>query len=446
MMSEVKRLDIGEVEWTIEDLQKTLGTTIKFDDTIKTILFLTCLLTYTDSEQTNVFMTGETCAGKTYDVKEVLWYYPKEDILVYHGASPTSFFHAPDVVWVDGETLEPIDMSLKPSRKASMLEKKAWREKLSKGILLRDLSRKIVVFFDMPHMKLLENLRAVLSHDSKICYYSITDRSERSGLRTKRVGVKGFFVCLFCSASTFLDEQEASRNYLLTPETTEEKIKACLDLQAQENANPDFHFWKETEMTRVLLRERVAQIKSRKINEVFIDYPLETVLREWFEKQLLHGYKPKDHRDMPRLRALAKASALLNFDTRKLEDHKDKKILWVNEKDVQNAIRLYSDIVKSNELGLSPEAYDVWVKIVKPIISDRGLTVSDVHKRYWSVFKRRGNDRRLRDMLKSYAQSGLCVETKEGKMLKYYDIPQEDENKMIPQDQDQKLDSFEGEC
>jgi hypothetical protein len=439
---------------SLERLQQILGTTIMYDDNLKAMLFLIALLTYTDTEQTNVFMTGETCAGKTYDVKEILWYFPKEDIIDYHGASPTSFFHSPDAVWVDGEYLLPLDMALKPSKDSDEAKKASWRELLSKSVLLRDLSRKIIVFYDMPHAKLLENLRGVLSHDKEVCYYSITDRQERCGFRTKRVAIKGFFTCIFCTASTFLDEQESSRNFLLTPETSEAKIKACLDLDSRRNTDVDFSFWHETDQDRNFLKGHVKILKMLGINKVMLDENLEKQLREWFEKQLTHGYKPKDNRDMPRLRALAKGFALLNWQTHKIasdpepdeplhlepEDlnseaepmdfekeptEKPEKILWCTQTDVDVAIRLYSSIIKSNELGLSPEAYEVWTKVVQPILNDNGISIRDVHKMYFNVYKRQSNDRRLRDMLKLYPQKGLCIEQKDGRELRYFPISQE---------------------
>jgi hypothetical protein len=434
-------------ELTLEQVQEILSTTIKYDDAMKTILFLSLLLTYTDDEQVNCYLTGESSSGKTYDVIEALWYFPKEDIMDYHGASPTSFFHSPDVVWTD-EHLNPIDFSLKPSKFDSAEKKQAWRDLLSKAILLRDLRRKIVVFLDMPHNKLIENLRGVLSHDKEICYYSITDRAERSGFRTKRVGVKGYFTCVFCTANAFMDLQEATRNFILSPETSQEKIKACLDLDDRRDSDINFNHWKNSDPSRLFLKNRVQIIRERKVSKIMMDEGLELKLREWYDKQLLYGYKPKDNRDMPRLKALAKAWALLNFENRKIYptivgDFREL-VYYIDEKDVDVAIKLYSTIIKSNELGLSPEAFEVWENVVKPILSENvGITVKDVHKSYWSKNHRQIADRRLRDMMKQFAQAGLCTEQKEGKELHYYAIPQDP--KPEPQAQETKIDNFQGE-
>src|SRR3989344_4249677 len=73
-----------------------------------------------------------------------------------------------------------------------------------------DLSRKILIFLDQPHTMLLQHLRPMLSHDKKEIRLKITDKSQKAGLKTKNIYLKGFPTVIFCTAGLNLDEQEAT--------------------------------------------------------------------------------------------------------------------------------------------------------------------------------------------------------------------------------------------
>ncbi len=97
-----------------------------------------------------------------------------------------------------------------------------------KNIYIIDLSRKILIFLDQPHNQLLERLRPILSHDKKEIRLKITDKSQKSGLRTKNLIIKGYPSVIFCSAGLNIDEQEGTRFILLSPETSQEKIRDAI--------------------------------------------------------------------------------------------------------------------------------------------------------------------------------------------------------------------------
>lgn len=88
-----------------------------------------------------------------------------------------------------------------------------------------DLSRKILIFLDQPHNDLLARLRPLLSHDEKEIKLKITDKSQKHGLRTKNVILKGYPSVIFCTAGLRIDEQEATRFLLLSPDINQEKIR-----------------------------------------------------------------------------------------------------------------------------------------------------------------------------------------------------------------------------
>ena len=100
-----------------------------------------------------------------------------------------------------------------------------------------DLSRKIIIFLDMPHSSLLTKLRALLSHDEKETKHKITDKSEKGGTRTKTAVIRGFPSVIFCSANAKMDQQEMTRFLLLSPEINQEKIFAGIHQSSRKESD-----------------------------------------------------------------------------------------------------------------------------------------------------------------------------------------------------------------
>ena len=131
-----------EKPYSIERLAKVLGSTIRHDDANKVITVLTMLLTYTTEDQINLGFLADSSTCKSYIPIEIATgYFPKEDVLLTGYASNQSYFHD-----TQSETTKL------PNGKT------AFRI---------DLQKKILVWLDQPHTKLLERLRPLLSHDRK---------------------------------------------------------------------------------------------------------------------------------------------------------------------------------------------------------------------------------------------------------------------------------------
>ena len=64
-------------ELTLQDIDEVLSKTIFEDTEAKRILFLASTLTFTNDHQKNVILTGASSTGKTYNIKEILWFFPK---------------------------------------------------------------------------------------------------------------------------------------------------------------------------------------------------------------------------------------------------------------------------------------------------------------------------------------------------------------------------------
>ena len=173
---------------TVERLTDVLSLTIKEDRINKLITFLAFLSAYTEDSQFNISFNAPSSSGKSYIPIEVAALFPKEDVMKVGYCSPTAFFHDKGIY-----------------------------NKEREGYFM-DLQRKILIFLDQPHTLLLAHLRPLLSHDEKEIRIKITDKSQKFGLKTKNVFVVGYPSVVFCSAGLKIDEQEATRFLLLSPE------------------------------------------------------------------------------------------------------------------------------------------------------------------------------------------------------------------------------------
>ncbi len=168
-----KKIDCSQFKpIAAQELIDILGLTIKKDNENKLITFLCELSAYTENSQFNISFNAPSSTGKSYIPTEIARIFPEEDVIEIGYCSTTAFFH--DV----GEY-----------------------DEVRKGYLV-DLSRKILIFLDQPHTQLLERLRPLLSHDKKEMLLKITDKSQKFGLRTKTVLLRGFPSVIFCSAGS----------------------------------------------------------------------------------------------------------------------------------------------------------------------------------------------------------------------------------------------------
>jgi hypothetical protein len=247
----------------------------------------------------------------------------------------------------------------------------------------------------------------------------VTDKITNGSHRTKTVLIKGYFTAIFASAYSTIDEQESSRTFMLSPTDSEEKIRKAIELQGKKLTNPDFNVWYETEPSRVGLKNRIEEMRNAKICKVLFQEDDMKNLQEWFFRNTAN-LGPRAQRDFPRLLSIAQAWALLNFQNRArtVEEFN----IYANSTDVEIAKTIYEPILKCNELGLTPEEYEVW-QMIEPECKDIiGLRITEIHNIYYYTKKRHCSDKRLREMLKNFVCAGLLKEEKEGVIIKYYPI------------------------
>jgi hypothetical protein len=353
---ELLKAHLADIErpTTFNEVGAIMSSTVKEDDESKQIVFAACLNAQTEQDQFNISFQAESSTGKTYIPLEVLTYFPEKEVVTIASASATSFFHEE--------------------------KNRQWDEERECYVV--DLEKKILVFLDQPHFLLLERLRPLLSHDKKELEYRITDRKERTGLRTKKIVLRGYPVVIFCTGKLDPNEQEKTRMILLSPNVNETKIKEALKLIAKKNGQRlEFKESLESDPRRKWLMTRIDAVRNTGITDVYVDNP-QHIYNRFVEN---HSFsKPRDMRDFPRIIALIKAHALLNcFHRERLTPTRIK----ATEEDIQAGFELYAKVSRANEFGLSPYVWNVYDKVIQPLLaSQEFVEYKQVGKAYYQYF------------------------------------------------------------
>jgi len=361
-----------------QELVEILGLTIKQDEENKIVTFLCELSAYTENAQFNISYNAPSATGKSYIPTEIARLFPEEDVLELAYCSPTAFFH--DV----GE----------------------W-DKEMKGYVV-DLSRKILIFLDQPHNELLARLRPLLSHDEKEISLKITDKTQKFGLKTKNVLLKGYPSVIFCTAGLRVDEQEATRFLLLSPEINQEKIREGISEAIKKEAdNESYKGWLEENPERKLLKERIRAIKLENIKEIKIANPEKIKERFLGANKML---KPRHQRDIKRLLSLIKSFALLNLWWRE----RNGSTIVANEDDIEQAFKIWNKIATSQELNLPPYIYNLYQEVILKAWQDKnanrnqdfaevtgvlGLSRQEILQKHYEVYGRMLDTNQLRQQI-----------------------------------------------
>jgi hypothetical protein len=363
---------------SLKELVEILGLTIKHDQENKIVTFLCELSAYTKDAQFNISYNAPSSTGKSYIPTEIARLFPEEDVLELAYCSPTAFFHDA------GE----------------------WNKE-AKGYVV-DLSRKILIFLDQPHNELLARLRPLLSHDKKEISLKITDKTQKFGLKTKNVLLKGYPAVIFCTAGLRIEEQEATRFLLLSPEISQEKIREGISEAIEKEAdNEGYKERLEENPERKLLKERIRAIKLENIKEIDIANPEKIKERFLGANKML---KPRHHRDIKRLLSLIKSFALLNLWWRE----RNGSTIVANEDDIEEAFKIWEAISVSQELNLPPYIYDIFQEVILKAWRDKnsnrsegfaeatgalGLSRQEIFQKHYQVYGRMLDTNQLRQQI-----------------------------------------------
>lgn len=359
-------------EITVEDIAEVLDLTIKHDFVSKVVTLLIMLLAYTESDQQNVMFNADSSTGKTYICQEVSKLFPPQDVKVYGKTTPTAFYYSQSLQEKDAKTGQPFI----------------------------NLERRILIFTEQPDTQLQENLRALLSHDSKRTPFAITNKG-KNGKNTAMEGyILGFPSTFFCSANMRIDEQEQTRCLILSPESTQEKIRAGVDASIAKNSHRDaYEAQIEGDKSRRQLMERILYIKNLKIKTIDIDDS------DYLKNKFMDGRKtllPRTQREIAHFMSLAKAMALINAPFRMVNG----KII-VQNRDIDEALKLWVPLSQSMAYGVSPQIFNFYKNIILPAyrtknryaVEEKGITYVDI---ITECFRQNGSYPNMENVRKQY--------------------------------------------
>jgi hypothetical protein len=317
-------------EMNLDELADTLSIEIKHDWENKLITFFCFLSAYTHHAQFNVSFNAPSSSGKTYISTAIARLFPQEDKISLVRATPTALYYQHGV-----------------------LDEK-------RNAILVPLSRKIILFLEVPGPDIQKNIRSLMSHDQWELVSLLTNKDKKGANRATKVIFVGFPSIVLCSAGLKLDEQEATRVILLSPEETEEKIRDSLHFTAMRNSGNESFMKRINENPfRQDLKERILAIRSEKVYDIFIPRINEIEVR--FTKTL-GKLKSRNNRDLDHFCKLIKAIALLNIWHRRRGNGS----FAASESDVDQAFRLWALVSESQDQNTPPALMRFYKNLLLP--------------------------------------------------------------------------------
>lgn len=380
-----EEIDISQFsEINADQIKEILGLTIKKDNESKLIAFLCALSAYSEDAQFNISFNAPSSSGKSYIPTQIVKLFPKEDVMEIAYCSPTAFFH--DHGNLDEET---------------------------NGFLV-DLSGKIIIFLDQPHNDLLARLRPLFSHDEKNISLKITDKTQKSGMRSKNITLRGFPSVIFCTANVLIDEQEATRFLLLSPELDQEKLGQGIENAILKESDKDKYNQKlALNDERNLFMKRIRAIKAAGIKQIKISCP-ERIMEMYLKGK--EKLKPRDQRDITRLTDIIKCFALANCFLRE----RIGSTIIANDADIEAGFKLWKEISPSQELNLPPYLFELYNKVILPAWEDKnsgldinfemiGIDRQEIANQHYRVYQRVVTKDQLRSRILPMLESANLI-------------------------------------
>jgi hypothetical protein len=382
---------------------------VKHDKVMTNLVLLTGLSAYT-SEPINLFLRGESSIGKTYNTAQVLKYFPKYDVWLLGGLSPTALVHDRSLL-VD-KNGDPILLSEKPGKATPETEKQAYYERMKNSYYLVDLQGKILVFLEAPNIETFNKLRPILSHDAKEISYKFTDKTGKGQLQTMNVVIQGWPATIFCSTSEKFIQDLATRSFTVTPNMTEEKYKEANVLTGSMVAYP----WKfEEDWDFAHLQGYVASWKDM-LAELECVIPYAEQFARFFPSR-----SARSMRDFKHLLGLIQGSALFHYAQRPLlirkikvqvdskdplaPEYREKEVVYVMATldDFVFVLDLWKEIKETTETSAAGHIIKFYHEVVETLAKETlakpaDFTVGQLTEKYNKLF----NDRKSSDSIRKW--------------------------------------------
>ena len=279
-------------------LLETIGYTVKRDNIAKQFDLLHVLSMY--AAPMNELKEAPTSEGKTYPLMQIVRVFPRGDVMVLGGLSPTALAHDYGIpIDPTGEDLRPkiqeirdkIEKLKDESVEAERSEKgkiKREIEKLQRELYeltkdskrMIDLENKVIIFVDNPDPRTWARLRPIMSHDKWETAYKFTDRPTKSGpLRQVTVVLRGWPVFIAFKAEETPNKgwtqeiwkQILTRGTTVPVEMSTKKYRAAIKLTGLKKGLPQLaldrelhtdEFEKCRKIVRAI-RQRILTLKQK---------------------------------------------------------------------------------------------------------------------------------------------------------------------------------------
>jgi DNA polymerase elongation subunit (family B) len=332
-----------KLEYVIGVVKKT----VKQEDALIRLITYTGLSSVSNNP-INLGIIGPTSEGKTWPVIRTLSYFPQDKIWNV-GQMSTKVLVRQKGMLIDntGQPIgqQVIDLKKKISclgsgkqdkeKKADLKQKLV--ELLENSRTLIDLSDTILLFLEPPDRELWNLLKPILSHDKPEIEFPYVEKTQNEGFVTKKIVVRGWPACIFCSAKDESDwpgwPEIMSRFIITSPNMNQAKYLESNILIAQTQSLPRLIQEKviistrDEELSKQCISDLLREIRnfSRSAGRQYTDNDL----RVWIPYgnilgEVLRSERGTDNRTNKRLMTLIKIIAISKSKLRH-------KLLYVQE-------------------------------------------------------------------------------------------------------------------
>ena len=330
----------------LDRLVKYISKSVKQEKNLIKLLIFGMTSAYTP-DPINIGIEGPPGEGKTHPVVEVAKLFPKNDVMMLGGLSPTALVHDHSkLIDESGKPLKPqLDKKYQELENADKKqEKKIKREIafiLNNAIRLVDLKGKIIIFLESPHRDTWGKLRPILSHDVWETTFKFTDKLYRGGpMSTVTVIMRGWPAVIYTSADSKSDgiwNQIKSRFLIVSPKMGLDKYKESIKLLGERKGVPKPRSIYNNEKKELnWCKDYILNIRNgleKKLKPFYEFYDAKDVTITWipYQKQIVNDFpknKGQRMRDFANFIRVLQVSAIFNsFDRPILVIEKDKFII-----------------------------------------------------------------------------------------------------------------------
>lgn len=210
-----------------------------------------------------------------------------------------------------------------------------------------------------------------------------------------------------------MDEQEATRFILLSPEMTQKKYEEGIKTKIWGEADKKrFQRFIEDNPDLNALRERVKAIKAEGIEDIKI-LNEQRIEDEFFKRNRF--LKSRDQRDIGYIISFIKTNALLNLWDR----DRDGSTIIANDEDITVAFKIWDKVCKPLQYGIPPYIFRLFSDVFIPLWKEKsqhqnppiGLSRREIQAKYYQMYHRPLPDWQLRqEIIPMLESAGLIYQ------------------------------------